>query len=212
LLFTLALSFSALPAFAATTAWVLLADPPKDVAIGATIRAGVIGATGTAKVSKKKNRGWHANGRITPNAENGDNGAFTGSIAGHSASNLPVRKVSALTAETGECANALDAVVAASVGVYPRPRNTIANLDLAATAIQRAREFAAGSTLPDETKTDLDDNYENSLTAIAAARKYAAGLSRRPTTIQAAHLLGIIGGAVSNMQDSFRILLAFEPE
>jgi hypothetical protein len=211
LLFALVFSLPAIPVFAATTEWAVLDDPPQDIALGAIVNAGKVGGTGTARVQKKKNKVWNASGKITPSAKSDVNGSFTGKIAGHPVSNLPVRKVSALTVETNQCVQALDAIVSAGATVFPKARTTVAALDRAATAVQRAREFAAGSELPDETKAALDENYQNSQDAIAAAREFATGLSRNPTRDQIAKLLGLIGDAALPVQDSFRILLTFEP-
>jgi hypothetical protein len=211
LLFALLCCLPAIPASAALTEWVVLADPPRDTALGAIVKAGKVGRTGTARVQKSKNKVWNASGKITPSAKSDANGAFTGKIAGHPVSNLPVRKLSELTAESNQAVEALNAIVNAGATVFPKARTTVAALDKASTAVQHAREAAAGSTLPDETKAALDDNYQNSLDAIAAAREFATGLSRNPTRDQIATLLGMIGDAAFPVQDSFRILLVLEP-
>lgn len=211
LLCALVCTLPAIPAYAALTEWVVLDDPPQDIALGAIIKAGRVGQTGTARVQKSKNKVWNAGGKITPSAKSDANGSFTGRIAGHTASNLPVRKLSELTVESNEAALALNSVVSAGATVFPKARKTIAALDKATTAVQRAREFAAGSTLPDEAKALIDAEYQDTLDAIAAAREFATGLSRNPTRDQLATLLGMIGDAAVPAREAFRMLLDFEP-
>lgn len=206
LLLALACTLPAVSASAATTDWVVLDDPPQDVAIAAIIKAGKVGRTGTARVQKGKNKVWNASGKITPSAKDDAQGTFTGKIAGHNVSNLPVRKLSELTVEANQTVVALNAIVGAGATVFPKARTTVAALDKAATQVQRAREFAAGSELPEETKAALDSNFSASLEAIAAARKFATGLSRNPSRDQVAELLQLIGDAAFPVQDSFRIL------
>lgn len=208
LLFALACTLPALSASAATTDWVVLDDPPQDIALAAIVKAGKVGRTGTARVQKGKNKVWNASGKVTPSAKDPATGTFTGKIAGHSVANLPVRKLSELTVEANQTAVALDSVVSSGAAVFPKAQKVVAALDKAATDVQRAREFAAGSGLPDETKAALDSNFANSLEAIAAARKFATGLSRSPSRDQLAKLLNLIGNAAFPVQDSFRILTA----
>ena len=211
LLFAITCSLSALPAAAALTEWVVLDDPPQDIALGAIVKAGKVQRTGTARVQKSKNKVWNASGKITPDAKSDANGSFTGKIAGHPASNLPVRKLSELTVEANQSALALNAVVNAGATVFPKARTTVAALDKAATAVQRAREFAAGSALPEEAKALVDAQYQDTLDAIAAAREFATGLSRNPTRDQLATLLRMIGDAAIPAREAFRNLLEFEP-